>query len=167
MKLETNLKLQSYLDGELPERERRAVAEWLEREPQARALLAELQVTRDTLAANEPTLALPESREFYWSKIERELARLEREPAPHPAPGWLGWLRRLLVPVGAMAVLALAATVFVWSPGQPRTNGEFETVLADPGAATYRDYANGVTLVWLSYPADYEVDYEAPPVAFR
>ena len=38
-----------------------------------------------------------------------------------------------------------------------------ETALADPGAFTYRDYASGTTLVWLSYPAENELadDQEA------
>ena len=32
-----------------------------------------------------------------------------------------------------------------------------ETALADAGAFTYRDYAAGTTLVWLSYPAENEL----------
>ena len=52
MKLEQQLKLQSYLDGEMPERERRDVAGWLERDGEARAWFAELQTTREVLAGN-------------------------------------------------------------------------------------------------------------------
>jgi negative regulator of sigma E activity len=168
MKLTTELKLQSYLDGELPERDRRDVTVWLERDPQARALLGELQTARDVLTGNEPVMALPESREFYWSKIERELLRVEREPAGGTSFGLACWLRRLLVPAGSLAMLALAATVLIWPSGGPRSESEYETTLADSGATTYRDHANGVTLVWLSYPAtDHEIDYEAPPAGYR
>jgi len=31
---------------------------------------------------------------------------------------------------------------------------ETETTFADSGAFTYRDYASGMTLVWVSYPAE-------------
>jgi len=34
---------------------------------------------------------------------------------------------------------------------------EAETALADSGAFTYHDDSAGVTLVWLSYPAEKEV----------
>lgn len=168
MKHEQVLQLQSYLDGELPERERRAVSAWLAQEPQARALLAELQTTHAALAGNEPVCSLPESREFYWSKIEREIARLDREPARAPRASLLAWLRRLLVPAAGVALLVLAASVFVWSPTTRGVGGEFETTLSDTGATTYRDHANGVTLVWLSYPAtEREIDYEASPLGDR
>jgi anti-sigma factor RsiW len=168
MKLERQLQLQSYLDGEMPERERRAVAAWLEREPEARALLAELRASRDALRGHEPVMPLPESREFYWSKIERELTRQEREPAPAPRIPLLGWLRRLLVPAAGAALLVLAGSVMLWPAGTKLGEGDFETAMSDMGATTYRDHANGVTLVWLSYPAtDHEIDYEAPPVATR
>ena len=166
MKLEQQLKLQSYLDGEMPERERRDVAGWLERDGEARAWFAELKTARDVLVGNEPVMALPESREFYWSKLEREIARLEREPARPPRFELLAWLRRLLVPAAGVALLALAASIFVWPQRAGLGAGEFETSLTDTAATTYRDHASGVTLVWLSYPAtDHEIDYEAPPVA--
>jgi anti-sigma factor RsiW len=166
MKIEQQLNLQSYLDGEMPERERRDVAGWLERDGEARASLAQLTTVRTALTGNEPALALPESREFYWSKLEREIARLEREPARPPRLSLLAWLRRLLVPTAGLALLALAAAVFVWPQRAASGLGEFETSMADTGATTYRDHANGVTLVWLSYPAtDHEIDYEAPPLA--
>ena len=167
MKLESQLQLQAYLDGELPERERRIVAGWLEREPEARALLAELKASRDALRGHEPMMSLPESREFYWSKIERELVRLERLPGPAPRTSLLAWLRRLLVPAAGAALLVLAGGVVFW-PAGTKLEADFETALSDTGATTYRDHANGVTLVWLSYPAtDHEIDYEAPPVATR
>ena len=165
MTLERQLKLQAYLDGELPEREQRVVAGWLEREPELRALLAELRSSRDALSGNEPVVSLPESREFYWSKIEREILRAEREPRLARGLGVLAWLRRMLVPAAGLAMVVLAGTVLLW-PGRAHPgDGAFElSVTEDSGATTYRDHANGVTLVWLSYPAtEREIDYETPP----
>jgi len=80
MKSEFALKVQAYLDGELSEREARRVAEELRSEPEAQALLAELRNTTSALRENEPTVALPESREFFWGKIEREITRAEAAP---------------------------------------------------------------------------------------
>ena len=62
------------------------MANWLARDREAAALLEELRNTRAALAGFEAEVRLPESREFFWSKIEREIQRLEA-PAPRPARG--------------------------------------------------------------------------------
>ena len=85
MDYNAQLKLQAFLDGELPEAEASEVANWLARDREAAALLEELRNTRSALAGFEAEVRLPESREFFWSKIEREIQRLET-PAPKPAP---------------------------------------------------------------------------------
>src|SRR6266702_2258506 len=82
MDYDAQLKLQAYLDGELPEAEARAVATWLARDREAVALLAELRATRKALAGFEAGIRLPESGEFFWSKIQRAISALElAEPA--------------------------------------------------------------------------------------
>ena len=43
---EQQLKLQAFLDGELPEREAREILAWTQRDSAAAALLAELKNTR-------------------------------------------------------------------------------------------------------------------------
>jgi len=145
MDFDAQLKLQAYLDGELPEAEAREVANWLARDREAVALHTELRNTREALAGFEVGAEMPESREFFWSKIEREIRRLEpSKPAPSPVP-WLARLRRLLVPAAGLALLLVAGL-----PGS-----EMET--ADSGAFVYHDDAAGATLVWLSYPAESEV----------
>ena len=78
MNEETQLRLQAYLDGELPAGEAREMAGWLERDAEARSLLAELENTRGALAGFDSEINLPDIREFYWSKIEREIRRSER-----------------------------------------------------------------------------------------
>ena len=156
---EAQLKLQAYLDGELPEAEAREVAKWLAEDQDAVGLLAELRNTRQALAAFERVTPLPESREFFWSKIEREIARQEgRERAERPvAPRFAGW-RRLFAPAFALALLVLGGVGlnqhFGWI-GKANA-AELETASTDPGAFTYRDYTEGATLVWLSYPAENE-----------
>jgi anti-sigma factor RsiW len=148
------LKLQAYLDGELSETESSQVAELLKRDPSAAALLAELREMRKAVSAFGEDLRLPESREFFWSKIQREIERQERPvEAAEPRISWLAVLRRALVPATALAtVLLLGVMVTRQAPGLAS-----ETALDDSGAFTYHDFAAGATLVWLSYPADNEL----------
>jgi anti-sigma factor RsiW len=158
MDREAQWKIQAFLDGELPEAEAREMAKKLAQDRESAALLAELRQTRALLAGFEEGIQLPESREFFWSKIEREIQRLE---TPAPAPAGIPWilrLRQLLVPAGAVALLAIAGFVATRQNGSSVLPGgaETETALADTGAFTYRDYSAGTTLVWLSYPAENE-----------
>lgn len=158
MENDAQLKLQAYLDGELPESEAREIANWLARDREAVALHAELRNTRQALVGFEIGVALPESREFFWSKVEREIQRLEKPEPERPKPSWLSAWRRLLVPAAALAALVLAAQVLLTqSPG-----GGLATTSSDPGTFTYRDYSSGTTLVWLSYPAENEVAQSQP-----
>lgn len=156
---EKQLKLQAFLDGELSEKDAQDVASWLAADADATALLGELRNTRHALANFDPDLKLPESREFYWSKIQREIQRREPEAAPAPARSvsFLGLLRRLLMPVAAMAVLAIAGVLAYHelSPGAPPIH--VKAMLADAGAFTYRDQSQGMTVIWLSYPAQKKI----------
>jgi anti-sigma factor RsiW len=159
MEYEAQLKLQAFLDGELPEGEASKVTDWAARDREAAALLEELRNTRGALAGFEAGIQLPESREFFWSKVQWEIQRLET-PAPKPAPTPLfALLRRFLVPASALAVVLVAGVVLIRPAGPFGRNatGGIETALADAGAFTYRDYSAGTTLVWLTYPADNEV----------
>jgi len=158
MNEELRLKLQAYADGELSERDAREAAGLLAKDAGARDLLVELKNTRNAIAGYEAEIRLPESREFYWSKIEREIRRLEHVETPRLEPSLLATWRRFFIPAGAMAALALAGLLMFLRPQSPPTvaAAESEFTLADSDAFTYHDYANGTTLVWLSYPAEKE-----------
>ena len=153
MDYDAQLKLQSYLDGELPESEAREIANLVAQNREAVALFAELRNTRQALVGCEVGVALPESREFFWSKIEREIYRLEEsEPAQRSSSVFAAW-RRFLMPAGAVAALAIAAFIGLSSGSHSPIHG---MAVADPGAFTYHDFSAGTTLVWLSYPAENE-----------
>jgi len=157
MEFQDQLKLQAYLDGELPESESREWGARLASDPEASALLAELRQTRDCLAGHEAEVRLPETREFFWSKVQREIQRQEA-PAPdhrveRPA---LTWLRRWLLPVSGLAAALLVGLVALRDTHAPTAAG-MEVTRADSGVFTYYDYAAGATLVWLSYPAENDI----------
>jgi len=157
MTAEEQLRLQAFLDGELPEKEARAMASWMARDEEAAALFRELRNTRAALAGAESGIKVPASREFYWSRIEREIQRIEPSPAAAPAPGlWLRtWLRPLLIPAGALASLVLIGiAVSHLDFLRPPIRAETELASADSDTFTYHDDSSGTTLVWLNYPAE-------------
>lgn len=152
MNKDFQLKLQAYLDEELSEQEVREVEAALDADAGARGLLTELRHTSWALRTFEADVKLPESREFFWSKVRREIARQEKPAAVAvaPVPFW----RRFLIPAGGFAALAIVVMLGLRpaSGTSPRAVA-VETVLTDSEAVTYRDASEGMTLVWLSYPA--------------
>jgi anti-sigma factor RsiW len=155
MNVDVGIKLQAYLDGELSGREAQAITSLIENDAEARALFAELQQTRSLLQANEPEFRLPESREFFWSKIEREIQRLETSPAGARTPAWLLFLRRHLAAVTgtsvAAALMLLMAFQMNWV--SPDLFEEIENPLDDTGSFSFRSESQKMTLVWISNPA--------------
>ena len=158
MNYENQLKLQAYLDGELSESEAREVANWLAKDREAVALHAELRNTRQAMAGQEIGVELPESREFFWSKVRNQIEMEQPEPV-RAAPSLLAGWRRFLMPAAAFAALMIAFFLaneqFGFLPGSQVA--KLETTRSDPGTFIYRDYSAGSTLVWLSYPAEDEV----------
>ncbi len=152
MKTETCLEVQAYLDGELESSRRAAIAALCEQDTAARALRDSLQVVRDTVRQHEPEHRLSDSREFYWSQIQRRIAAAERQAETRPArplPAWTG-LFRWLVPVAGLAAVTLVFTLRD-DPRQLLIDG---TVLAAaPASATsveYRSDTDGVTIHWIN-----------------
>jgi len=157
MTLDQQLKIQAFLDGELPEREAREILAWTQRNREAALLLSELRNTRQALAKSEPQLSLPESRDFFWSKIEHEIRRLEPETESAPEFPIFAVLRRWLLPASAVAALVIAG--WFWHFNTPKSVVEnvadadtpaVETTLASAAATTYRDASEGTTLVLFS-----------------
>jgi len=153
MSEEQQLRLQAYLDGELPEEERRQVESWLASDEGARALLDELSSTVNALRENEPEHRPDCSREFYWSGIAREIEKAET-PASNLASkdGVLRWLMRHLAPVatGAVALVVLAIFSFPKSaPEEPVVDSAWEVLDPDTAMVNYTDFENGITVVML------------------
>ena len=152
MDYDVQIKIQAYLDGELPDSEAREVANLLAKDKEAVALHNELRNTRQALSGAEVGIELPESRGFFWSKIKRDIERLEPDAPMEAAPSIFAAWRRLLVPAGAIAALAVAVLI----ANRPVMQVRLEATRSDPNTFTYRDYSGGATLVWLSYPAEDE-----------
>lgn len=156
MTLDTKLKVMAYLDGELPSGEARALAELLEREPAARALHDELKATRTLLKGNEPELNLPEPRDFYWSKIRRQIERETPVPRNDSRATASSWWVRFAVPAGALAALVVVVSLALRSPTGQGTDlaafglgHEIDTPTDEVSSFTFRSETAAMTVVWV------------------
>ena len=149
MNEETKLKLQAHLDGELSDREARQIVELLSKDNEARSLFAEMQFTKTALRGNELEMKLPESREFYWSKIRREIERPTENPARIFAVSW--WKPAYVrLAAGLAAGCALLMISFLaFTDRSPSFPGEGESTSEEMGAITYHSNADGMTVVYL------------------
>ncbi len=165
MNQELELQLQAYLDGELSANEARKVTELLTQEPAAQALLNELTFTKKALQANELEMTLPESPDFYWSKIAREIERQDRTEAPASATPW--WRRsfKYLVPIGGLAAVCLLLIVPDTKEGEGEASSAavIENLSPEMVASTFRSQADGLKVIWLSEKIDEQATGEEVP----
>ncbi len=148
MNQEFELKLQSWLDGELSESEARRIGQEIAGDAEASRLYAELQAIKDTVAGNELTRAVPETREFYWSKIERQIQRETRSSRAVPMPPMVAW-RSWLASFSGFAALACMMFLAVKPPALP-TFDEISSTGEGMEAVTFHDQSAGMTVVWLA-----------------
>ena len=153
---ETELKLQAYLDGELSSGEAKAIAGMLGRDVCAQGLYQELRIAQSLLPGNELERMLPESREFYWSKIQRQIDRVESTQADGlPEEAASRWWPRFLAPAGLLAALAVFVAVVLRSPEGGGTflalddSHEIETPLEETSSFSFRSEAAAMTVVWV------------------
>jgi anti-sigma-K factor RskA len=149
------LRVQAFVDGQLPEGEQAEIAALIARDADVAALVRELKQTRQALAGFEVEAQLPESREFYWSKIRREIERFPQEADARPErPSVAAVLLRWLVPATCVAALLAVGFLFLQDPWSSGDEVAWQAANDDVNAFTYRDYDEGMTVMWLSYPSD-------------
>ena len=129
MENEDRLKLQAWLDGELPTHEAARVADWVEANPSARELAEELRAVKVALQVGEMPVTVEDSREFYWSQVERQIEAEEpitENTQPELVSGSLGNALRWLIPVGSLAAISALMLNFDsinTTPDLPETSG--------------------------------------------
>ena len=164
MKKELHLKVQSYLDCELSDREARKVQAWLAEDKEAQALMNELSMASAILKGNEPEKMVPDTREFYWSKIQRGIERGEKPEASSPSGFLFAW-RKLLAPVVGVALVALLAVstfrfndVSKIDPYESHL-AEIENLSEHSGSFSFRSQSENMFVVWV-YDRTEEVSAE-------
>ena len=150
MKTEGQLKLQAYLDGELSPGEVREVENILKHDKDAGDLLLELRQTAAALRGNELSVKTPETREFYWSQIERRIsAEALREKRPSTRTPVFG-LRQLLASfAGVAAVFAFIAVTGHRLPTAASALADEVEAVGDQETVTFHDHAANMTVVWV------------------
>jgi len=151
------LKVQAHLDQELSGGEGQRVAAWIQSDPEAQALQAELEDLRRLLRVGEIEVKLPETREFYWSKIERAIQRESAQGATETRVGRRPfWLRVLAPAMGGLALLAAVLSLVRFSSSGPSLAylHEIETPLEDTSAISFHSQAAGMTVVWVQSQAN-------------
>jgi anti-sigma factor RsiW len=152
MEQDVRLKLQACLDGELSDREAAEVRALAGRDPEAAALMRELEMTSAALHGQEEGIRVPDSREFYWSKIQRAIESQEAIEARAATPSGIPLWRRLLIPLGACATVAIVAVALLWNgpgksntaksrPEQPAGETSTYSIVSDEG---------NVTVIWVN-----------------
>jgi len=149
MKEIEQLRLQAWLDEELSGSERREVGDWMATDAAAQALATELRATKSALKNNELGRPLPMSGDFYWSRIQLSIQHGVPAVARSSA-SWITWWYRLLVPVGAAAVLGLVL-VPILRPPVAGTLASFsvETSMPDSNVIAFTSEDEGITVVWV------------------
>jgi anti-sigma factor RsiW len=153
MNREIELKLQAYLDGELTTADAQVMDAQIKANPEIRDLAAELQWTKAALRGNDLERRVPDSREFYWSQIERTIQAptASTSVAPRKRSPLFPWLYRFWPQVGgawaAALGLVIATVHFGWlaEPGWIETNHASN----DIGAVVFRSDSERLTMVWL------------------
>ena len=165
MNLEQQLRLQAWVDGELSDGEARQVADLIASDESARALVGELRIAKTFLVGNEPEVKFPESPDFFWSKVRREIERVENVPAEAPRVSWVHAWRRMLAPLSGVALVAFLSVVSlsVFQRGEiddsMKYMVEVENLSEDVGSISYKSQSENMFVVYL-YDKDQETEKE-------
>lgn len=152
MNQDSKLKLQAHFDHELSAKESAEIALWLDRDAEARNLFTELTDLRKVLAAGELECKVPESREFYWSKIQRAIRDSDQpQPVSESAPGYSWWMRLVAPALGVAVLLMTALSLVKLTNNSSRLTHlhQIETPLEDTSAISFHSQSAGMTVVWV------------------
>jgi hypothetical protein len=101
-------------------------------------------------------VSLPETREFYWSKIAREIGKAAPTETKTEGSVLLPWLR-WLVPATALGLVLLVFALSERFNGDPgsmarpaREIADVETPLEESSLIAFRSEAEGISVVWVN-----------------
>lgn len=166
MNWEQQLELQAWIDGELSAADARRVAAFAESNADARLLAVELRMAKAFISSNEPEVKLPETREFYWSQVQRRIERVESVSETSSSLSWPFVWRRLVSPLSGLALVAFLAVVSFNTFRGPviddsaRFMVEVENLSDDVGSISYRSQSENMFVVYL-YKKDQDANSDA------
>src|SRR5262249_8039675 len=121
-------------------------------------------------ADGEPEMSLPESREFYWNKIQRGIELAEREQtreSAKPVPAFVAAWRKWTAPLAGAALIAFLTvyTFRMYDDGEEfqHHTSVVENLSEHTGAYSFRSQSEKMFVVWL-YDRSAESAAEPEPV---
>lgn len=141
--------IQALADGELAGQDLKQVQNLVASDGAARSLFAILKTQSEAVSmAGYTPVACPESREFYWSQIERQISQEERSTDSGTRPfSWKSAVSWVLNPVFAPA--ALVAVLCLLVGNQLDQPGIYETVEV---STAYVDQQAGFAVYYVDAP---------------
>ncbi len=139
MNYEKKIKVQAWVDGQMPAHEAARVADWVETDSEARELAEELRSVKVLLQIGEKPVKVEDSREFYWAQIARRIDSKDTTEPKAEVVGsttWIEWCQQWLVPVGGLAAIVVMIATVGTQPGMVHPTGgpEADTQNLEPVA---------------------------------
>ncbi len=157
MNMDAKLRLQAYVDGELPASQADQIRDWLAGDAAARELVGELERSSSILKRNELPAKLPVSPDFYWTQIKQRIEQVEAAPSTVPSPRiTIGWIWKWLVPISGMALIVLSLLSVRPHATRPQpslaawSGTEVESAIPDSDVVTFRSDTEGISVVWMN-----------------
>jgi hypothetical protein len=85
MKQEDRLKIQAWLDGELAPQESGKMADLVDLDSEAKSAAEELKILKNLLKSGENEAKIEDSRDFYWSQVQRQIESEKLTAAREPS----------------------------------------------------------------------------------
>ncbi len=151
MSSEQMLEIMAFVDGELDAGRQAGVQRLLSSDAEASALHRELSQMQQLVRSHEPIGSVTDTREFYWSQIQRRIAAEEKIAAKATAPkqGFATWLRWLAPALGVAAV-AVVVTLQQATPAITEIANNVDSSQNESSSLTYRSDVDGVTVHWIN-----------------
>lgn len=163
MNWDQQLELQAWVDGELSAGDARRVAAFAAADGDACLLADELRMSKAFISSNEIEVKIPETREFYWSQVQRRIESAELVRESSPGLSWPFVWRRLVSPLSGLALVAFLAVVSFNTFRGPAIDDssrfmvEVENLSDDVGSISYRSQSENMFVVYL-YKKDQDAD---------
>ena len=158
---EIELKIQALVDGELTEFEARKLRDRIKNDIRLQILHERLTHMKDLISTHEMPRVLPESSDFYWSKIAQEIEVGGSTAQSSAQSLGMKWVFRRLAPVLGIACVALLITL--QGPNLPDLgivlDHNHELLTDEIDVMTFNSADDSMSVVWIDYSMDIQKDY--------
>ena len=158
---EIELKIQALVDGELTEFEAGKLRDRIKNDIRLQILHERLMQMKDLISKHEMPRVLPESSDFYWSKISQEIEVGGSAAQSSAQSLGMKWVFRRLAPLLGIASVALIITL--QEPNLPDLgivlNHNHELLSDEIDVMTFNSADDSMSVVWIDYSMDIQKDY--------